>query len=128
VCLRNLVISPEAAREVVHYLMGEMLRLSCPFDLRLLMNKAFPDYQQWKDGEAESDWRDLITAGIEEHLIAVRHAESSPMSREGRKEEEHAIVESIVHEYPTRDERVRTWTERTGKSERAFYRRLAELR
>ena len=64
-------IPPEAAREVTHYLIGEMLRLSCRFDLRLLVNKAFPDYQQWKDGEAESDWRDLITAAIEEHLVAV---------------------------------------------------------
>jgi hypothetical protein len=121
-------IPRDVAREVAHYLIAEMLRLSCPFDLRLLVNKAFPDYQQWKDGEAESDWRDLITAGIEEHLIAVRHAESSLMSRDGRKEEEHAIVESIVRDYPSRDERVRAWTERTDKSERAFYRRLAELR
>src|SRR6516165_3053227 len=67
----NPEIGPEAARTVAHYLIGEMLRLSCPFDLRLLVNKAFPDYQQWKDGEAESDWRDLITASIEEHLVAV---------------------------------------------------------
>jgi hypothetical protein len=121
-------IPPDAAREVAHYLIGEMLRHSCPFDLRLLVDKAFPAYQQWKDGEAESNWRDLITAGIEEHLIAVRHADESPVSREARKEEEHAIIEAIVRDYPSRDERVRAWTERTGKSERAFYRRLAELR
>lgn len=121
-------IPPDAARAVAHYLIQEMLRLSCPIDLRLLLNKAFPDYQQWKDGEAESDWRDLITAGIEEHLIAVRHGESSPMLRQGRREEEHSTVETIVRDHPSRDERVRAWTERTGKSERAFYRRLAELR
>jgi hypothetical protein len=121
-------IPPDAAREVTHYLIQEMLRLSCPFDLRLLVNKALPDYQQWKDGEAQSDWRDLITAGIEEHLIAVRHPDGSPMSREGRKEEEHSIVEAIVRDYPSRDERVRAWTERTGKSKRAFYRGWAELR
>ena len=125
---RNPTISPEAAREVAHYLIGEMLRLWCPFDLRLLFNKAFPDYQQWKDGEAESDWRDLITAGIEEHLVAVRYAEESPVSRKARKEEEHAIIQEIVREYPSREQRVRVWFERTGKSERAFYRRLAELR
>ena len=69
-----------------------MLRLSCRFDLRLLVNKAFPDYQQWKDGEAESDWRDLVTASIEEHLVAVRHSAESPLSREARKDEEHSIA------------------------------------
>ena len=88
----NPEINPETARTVAHYLIGEMLRLACPFDLRLLVNKAFPDYQQWKDGEAESDWRDLVTASIEEHLVAVRHSEESPVSREARKEEERSIV------------------------------------
>jgi hypothetical protein len=124
----NPEIGPEEARTVAHYLIGEMLRLSCPFDLRLLVNKAFPDYQQWKDGEAESDWRDLITASIEEHLVAVRHSDESPVSREERKSEEHSILREIIRDNPSRDERVRAWIERTGKSERAFYRRLAEMR
>jgi hypothetical protein len=123
----NLEIGPDAARTVADYLIGEMLRLSCPFDLRLLVNKAFPDYQQWKDGEAESDWRDLITASIEEHLVAVRHAGESP-SREDRKSDEHSILQEIMRVHPSRNERVRAWIERTGKSERAFYRRLAEMR
>ena len=71
----NPEINPETARTIADYLIGEMLRLACPFDLRLLVNKAFPDYQQWKDREVESDWRDLITASIEEHLVAVKHPE-----------------------------------------------------
>ena len=124
---RNPVIPPEAAREITHFLIGAMLKCSCPFDLRLLFNKAFPDYQQWRDGEAESDWRDLITAGIEEHLIAVRHSDQPAVSREARKQEEHAILQEIVREHASRDDRVRAWIDRTGKSERAFYRRLAEL-
>ena len=124
----NPEINPEAARTVAHYLIGKMLRLSCPFDLRLLVNKAYPDYQQWKDGETESDWRDLITPSIEEHLVAVRHPDEAPVSREARMEEERSIAEAIVRDHVTRDERVRAWIERTGKSERAFYRRLAEMR
>jgi hypothetical protein len=124
----NPEINPETARTVAQYLISEMLRLSSPFDLRLLLNKAFPDYQQWKDGEAESDWRDLITASIEENLVAVRHTEESPLSRGERKEEEQAIVQEILHDHQSRDDRVRAWIKRTGKSERAFYRRLAEMR
>lgn len=120
-------IAPEAAFAVARHLIGEMLRLDCRFDLRLLVNKAFPDYQQWVDGEAESDWRDLITASIEEHLVAVRHPAETPTGREARKEEERTILREIVSNHPSRDERVRAWVERTGKSERAFYRRLAEL-
>jgi hypothetical protein len=92
---------------VAKYLIGEMLRLSCPFDLRLLVNKAFPDYQQWRDGEAESDWRDLITASIEEHLVAVKHSDDSSVAREERKREEHSILQEILRDHQSREERVR---------------------
>jgi hypothetical protein len=122
----NPEISPKETRDVAHYLIGEMLRLACPFDLRLLVNKALPDFQQWKDGEAECDWRDLVTASIEEHLVDVRHEAETPISREARKDGERAIVREIVLSHESRDEQLRAWTKRTGKSERAFYRRLAE--
>lgn len=59
----NPEIGPEAARMVTHSLIGEMLRLSFPFDLRLLVKKAFSDRPQWKDGEAESERGDLIYGG-----------------------------------------------------------------
>jgi hypothetical protein len=102
-----------------------MLQLGCRFDLRLFFNKALPDYQQWKDDETESDWRDLVTASIEKHLVAARHPDERP-SRAERKEE-HALLREILREHKSREERVRVWAERTRKSERAFYRRLAEL-
>lgn len=103
-----------------------MLRLGCRFDLRLFLNKALPDYQQWKDDETESHWRTLVTASIAEHLVAVRHEDERP-SRAERKQDEHALLREILREHPSREERLRMWTERTGKSERAFYRRLAEM-
>jgi hypothetical protein len=59
--------------------------------------------------------------------VAVRHAGGRP-SRADRKDEEHAIIRRIEKEHPPGEARVRAWSERTGKSERAFYRRLAELR
>ena len=119
-------VAPDECQEVAGFLIGEMLRLGCRFDLRLFVNKALPDYQQWKDDETESHWRDLVTASIEQHLVAVRHAEDRPC-RDDRKQEEHAIPREILKEHPTREERVRAWSSRTGKSERAFYRRLAEM-
>ena len=119
-------VAPDECVEIAGFLIGEMLRLGCRFDLRLFVNKALPDYQQWKDDETESHWRDLVTASIEQHLVAVRHAEDRPC-RDDRKKEEHAILKEILKEHPTREERVRAWSSRTGKSERAFYRRLAEM-
>jgi hypothetical protein len=119
-------IAPEEAHTVAIFLLGEMLRLGCRFDLRLFVNKALPVFQQWKDDETESHWRDLVTASIEEHLVAVRHADERP-SRAERKQEEHALLREILREHHTREAQVREWIKRTGKSERAFYRRLAEF-
>ncbi len=119
-------IRPDEARTVAYFLIEEMLRLGCRFDLRLFVNKALPDYQQWKDDETESDWRDLVSVSVQEHVVAIGHAEARP-SREARKQDEHALLREILREHVSRDDRVRVWTERTGKSERAFYRRLAEI-
>jgi hypothetical protein len=108
---------------------GETLRLGCRLDLRLFFDKALPSYEQWKDDEAETDWRDLVTASIEEHLVAVRHPdERQAESRSERKEREHELVREILRAHPTRREQVRVWSERTGKTARAFYRRQAEIR
>ena len=49
--------------------------------------------------------------------------------RTERKSVEHAIiVEEILRDCQSREDRVSEWIRRTGKSERAFYRRLAEIR
>jgi hypothetical protein len=118
-----------AASEVARYVIAELLRLGCRLDLRLFFDKALSSYQQWKDEETESHWRDLVTATIEEHLVAVRHADEQPAeSRADRKEAEHELLHEILRSHTGRAERVRAWVERTGKSERAFYRRLAEMR
>lgn len=122
----NHGIKPEEALDVARFLIAEMLRLHCRFDLRLFCNKALPDYQQWKDSETESHWQDLVTASIEQHLVAVLHREEMP-SREARMEDERTIVREILREHERREDRIKAWKERTGKSERAFYRRLAEL-
>ena len=121
-------VKPEEASEVAQFVIGELLRLSCRFDIRLFVDKALPDYRQWKEGEAESDWRDLVAASIEQHLVARRKPDDRAPSRADRKEEEHAIVRAILnaHQGPggpasglVRD--------RTGKSARAFYRRWGEI-
>jgi hypothetical protein len=123
---RPTVTSAEC-KEVADFVITELLRRGAHFDLRLFLDKALPDYQQVKDGEAESDWRDLVAASIEEHLVEVRHGGGDAVSRAERKEEERRVAQEIVSAYATRDERVEAWMQRTGKSERAFYRRLAEI-
>lgn len=114
------------ATTVAHYVINEMLRLGCRFDVRLYANKALPLFQQCRDGEAETDWRDLVTAAIQECLVTVRHADERP-SRAARTEGLREIARQILKQHSTRKEQLRAWRDRTGTSERCFYWRKAEL-
>jgi hypothetical protein len=120
-------VAAAECEEVACFLITELLLRGCHFDLRLFLDKALPCYQQVKDGEAESDWRDLVAASIEEHLAALRHDPVGAESRAARKAEDHEVLRQILRDYTTRAERVEQWVRRTGKSERAYYRRLAEV-
>ena len=41
--------------EVAEFLVGESRRLAVRLDLRLLVDKSFPDYLQWREGHAETN-------------------------------------------------------------------------
>ncbi|MBX9582225.1 MAG: hypothetical protein K2X87_18115 [Gemmataceae bacterium] len=118
-------LPPPAAGEVARHVIAESLRVGCRLDLRVFVDKALPSWQQWTDNEAETHWRDLVTAAVEEQLVDAAPADPGP-TRAERKAGERVLVREIVAGHPAREDRVREWVKRTGKSERAFYRRLAE--
>lgn len=121
-------MNPAECKEVAEFLIVESRRLGCRLDLRLLVDKAFPDYLQHRGGDTEVHWKDLVIATLEEQLVELRHThEACPGSRQGQKEHEQQVVQTLLAEYPTLQARLVAWQERTGKSTRAFYRRLGEL-
>jgi hypothetical protein len=121
------VLSPDECREVTEYLIAECQRLGARLDLRVLIDKAYPDYLQWRAGHADIDWRDLITTTIHERLVALRHTQDGVrVGREARLEEDRRIAREIDAAYATPRERAVAWERRTGRPRRAFYRRLAD--
>lgn len=113
--------------EVAEFLIAESRRLDVRLDMRLLVDKAFPDYLQHRSGDAEAHWKDLVATTLEGRLTELKHTPMPQRSRQERKESEHELIQGILTEFTTREERLRAWRERTSKSERAFYRRLQEL-
>ena len=120
-------LSPVECRQIADFLIAQPRELRVRLDLRLLVDKAFPDYLQWKNGKSETHWKDLVRTTLEEQLVPLEYTTQAHRTRRERKEEEHAIVRAIIDQHPTREEQVRAWREQTGKSQRAFYRRLAEM-
>jgi hypothetical protein len=127
---QNVEILPTEARKVAEFLIEQMLAHdeNYPFDMRLLVDKALPFFLLWKDG-AESSWEDLVVACIEERTIKPQHEANrqAPLSREERRRAEQEIMQTIMSQYPTRDEQMKAWTQKTGKSERSGARRRAEI-
>ena len=77
---------------------------------------------------AAADDKGGHAARIDHAALERRHAdESAAESRADRKAGEYALLRELMTSFPRREDRIRAWVEQTGKSERAFYRRLAEM-
>ena len=106
---------------------SESQRRNVRLDMRLLVDKSFPDYLQHREGNSVAHWKDLIISTLEEQTVPLIHTQAESGSRNGTKQSEHEIIRQIIAKIPDRIKRVEAWTEQTGKSERAFYRRLKEM-
>jgi hypothetical protein len=119
-------LDPADCLKVCEYLIEQSLSLHRSLDMRLLIT-SFCDYLQWEEGDACCHWRDLVGARVRErptHFVA----EVSGATRAERKRQEQDIAREIMEATSDREERRRLWEQRTGKSEKALYRRMAEAR
>lgn len=115
---RDEYLGPAACLEVAAFVIEHCLRANRNLDMRLLMN-GFADRLQHEAGETECDWRDLLHCRLVERAVPARE------SRAGRLSREREVAEQIKG--LPREERLKIWEQKTGKSEAALYRRLAEL-
>jgi len=116
-------LDPETCNEVAAHTLAECQRLDYRPEVRLYVDKALRDYQLWQEGETETHWRDLVTSAIQERATVLKH-ELRPVGRADRIQAERALAQQISEKHATRDDRLAAWKSQTGKSERAFYRRL----
>lgn len=118
-------LHPEACEEVCEYLVFHA-GPGKPLDLRLLDN-AFNDRLMYDRGESRTHWKDLVASRIDAQIVEPT---ITPRTRQARLLDERDIAKQIYDKYPDshqRADRDREWKERVGKSERALYRRLADL-
>lgn len=121
------LLSSSECKEVAEFVIQESQRLKAPLDVRLFIDKALPDYHQHRSGAAETHWKDLVITTLEEQLVDLSHTTTKPKSRTETKAAEHQIILDILTEFSSRKDQRAAWSERTGKSGRAFERRLREI-
>lgn len=120
-------LTANECREVATFLIAESQRINTRLDMRMLVDKAFPDFLQYRNGDCEAHWKDLIRTSLEEQMVELTHTKAAASSRQADKEQEHDAIREIMATFSDRLEQLAEWTTRTGKSERAFYRRLKEI-
>ena len=113
-------LSPAECLEVTDFLIAESQQIGCHLDLRLLVDKAFPDYLQWREGHAQTHWKDLIRATLEERLVELKYTVTTKMSREETKDHEHAVIRDILLQYDNKKDRLAGVDATMHKSERRF--------
>ena len=118
-------LDPSECLEVAEYVIAESLALHRPLDMRVLLG-SFQDYLQYQAGHAGCHWMDLAACRLKERATAFS---VPPTSGSGidRLQRDRAIAGEIAEATGDRQERLRLWKEKTGKSEPTLYRRLAEV-
>ncbi len=120
-------MTPEECLEVAAFVIPESRRLGVRLDMRVLVDKAFPDYVLHRSGFTEVHWKDLVISTLEAQLVALRHTPVAKPNRKDTKEDEHQVIREIMAQFSDAKDREAAWTEQTGKSYRAFRRRSVEL-
>ncbi len=123
----SIELTAEECLVVVDFLVDTCRHYSSRLDLRLLFDGALPDFAASKAGEHEVDWRDHAIMAIREQVNHMRFT-TTPKTRAELVELERKIAERIRATCNNRREQVEAWVRETGKSERAFDRRSADLR
>lgn len=120
-------VSSKHSVKVAKFLISECHRQNVKPTVRLFIDKAIKDFKLWQMKGSELHWQDLVTSNLQQQLVPLLHP-TTDLSRTDLKEAEHRIIAEICKTHDTPADRLEEWVTRTGKSQAAFYRRVAELK
>jgi len=115
------------AGEVACFLLDACRASGVRPSIRLFVDKALPDFLQWRSGNSELHWHDLVRSSVEERIVPQEHP-LRDMSRRDRIDAERRLFQDICTRFPTRKQRLDAWVTQTGLSRATFDRRLREMK
>ncbi len=118
-------MTPAECREVCEFVVDQSRSLHRPLDMRMLVNSII-DYSTWSEGDAGCHWHDMVATRLKERPITFE-VKPDLGTRADRKHRERELAREIAATTTDRAERLRLWSEQTGKSETTLYRRLMEI-
>lgn len=119
-------VTSEEAQKVAGFLITECKSRGVRPSLRLYLDKALEDFKLWSAENCETDWRDLIVSNLEQQLVPLQHP-TQDLSRSEQMHAERRVARDVLASFEKKSDRIAAWKKQTGKSQAAFYRRVAEL-
>jgi len=110
--------------EVAEFTIEESKKYERRLDLRNLLDKAYADYHQHRLKRTPLHWKDLIRSTLSQKAESSRHRSGS---RAEQAAEEEVVAAEVRSKYDSAAEQTAEWAKRTGKSQRAYYRRLKAI-
>jgi hypothetical protein len=71
-------------------------------DIRFLVDKAFPDFAQYRNHNTETHWKDLVLAMLEEQVLAPKYTRGPAAMRKTLKANEQQIAREALMAYSTK--------------------------
>lgn len=125
----GMSLTADQCHQVLEFTLDQCRQLGREPELRLVMDKALPDFAHWKQGETETHWEDLIRSSFEERTVVPRRETRlhAGLTRAHHRDREQAILQELLQQHDTAAARIAEFAQRTGKDRRTYYRRLKEL-
>jgi hypothetical protein len=112
---------PAACMEVCEHVIARSRACNHNLNMRLLVNTLM-DRLQWECDDTATHWHDLLESRLQQKVVVAENGES----RTNRLTREREVARELSALKISHAERERLWREQTGRSGRAYYRRLAE--
>ncbi len=121
-------LSPRECGIVTEFVLSEGNRLGLDPDIRVQVDKAFPDYVQWRDGDTETHWKDLVASSLVDRLIELKHTKVTVPTKKAEMADELKLLEKLIRDHSDPNERLEAYMKATSKSKRTCQRRMRELK
>lgn len=114
-------LSPDDSLMVVEFLIEEGKNRTRRLDLRHL-GKSFGFFKQWREGQSETDWRDLVRVVLEKPILR------SPRTKQEELHEQRTFIQALLSRFPGDSERqVEAFSAQFGMAKSTFYKRKREV-
>jgi len=121
------LVQPADCAEVTEFVIEQSRKIGCRLDMRTVLDKGLPDFLQYRNGQTETHWKDLILSTLHGTVEMAKYAPKH-LSKKEKMEADKNVLREIFSRGGARKRMAEEFKKRTGWAESTFFRRLGKIR